>query len=164
MIRAAACAVLGLALSSVSGCQPSGALGEQATAEVVAVIDGDTLDVSIANTEARVRVLGIDAPEVGECGADAATLRLRELVPPGASVLLVADPVADDTDRYGRLLRIVDVAGVDVGAQMIDEGLVEAWWPASAATPTRGLQYQATQAEAEADQRGSWGTCASIGR
>ena len=126
--------------------------GEQLQRCRLSVLGGKYLDEAAGGQVGpQVQSRLIDDAESGHC-------------PTADDIGIVADPVADDTDRYGRLLRIVDVAGVDVGAQMIDEGLVEAWWPASAATPTRGLQYQATQAEAEADQRGSWGTCASIGR
>ena len=39
------------------------------TVTVVRVVDGDTLDVSSGE---RVRLIGIDTPEVGECGDDEA--------------------------------------------------------------------------------------------
>lgn len=49
------------------------------------VVDGDTLVVDVQGQRERVRVLGIDAPEVGRdghpgCGALEATQRLRALV------------------------------------------------------------------------------------
>lgn len=85
---------------------------------VTHVVDGDTVDVS---TGERIRLIGIDTPERGECGFDEATRRVEELVA-GASVVLVAG-AHDDVDRYGRLLRYVDADGVDVGEVLLAEGL-----------------------------------------
>jgi hypothetical protein len=82
---------------------------------VTDVVDGDTLDVS---SGMRVRIIGIDTPERGDCGFDAATASLRSLVA-GKTVTLVAG-ARDDTDRYGRLLRYVDTSdGIDVGLAQI---------------------------------------------
>lgn len=84
---------------------------------VSSVTDGDTL--RLANGEA-VRLVGMDAPEPGLCGSERATRLLTELTL-GKDVTLPA-PV-DDRDRYGRLLRYVDVEGVDAGLQLIKGGL-----------------------------------------
>lgn len=89
---------------------------------VINVVDGDTVDVRHADgTEERVRVTGIDTPERGECGFDAATDAMAALVldrdvelPAGAR---------DDRDRYDRILRYVDVDGVDAGLALIEDGL-----------------------------------------
>ena len=89
-----------------------------ATVAVVSVADGDTVDVSTGET---VRLIGIDAPEVGECGHQPAADRLTELVI-GKDVTLVPG-ARDDVDRHGRLLRYVDVGSDDAGAQLLREGL-----------------------------------------
>lgn len=89
------------------------------TATVSRVIDGDT--VELANGD-RVRVLGIDTPERGECHADTATQRMAALVQ-GQRVTLVQD--GDDRDHYDRLLRYIDVNGVDAGLTLIQEGLAQ---------------------------------------
>jgi endonuclease YncB( thermonuclease family) len=103
--------------------QPTTAMGEPeqtttVTVAVVSVADGDTVDVSSGET---VRLIGIDAPEVGECGHQPAADRLTELVL-GKDVTLVPG-ARDDVDRYGRLLRYVDVGSDDAGAQLLREGL-----------------------------------------
>jgi micrococcal nuclease len=86
------------------------------------VVDGDTVDVRAANgTEERVRVIGIDTPERGECGFGEAASAMALLVG-GEQVELVAG-ARDDRDRYGRILRYVDVAGVDAGLNLIQQGL-----------------------------------------
>ncbi|MFJ4761298.1 thermonuclease family protein [Kocuria marina] len=51
------------------------------------VVDGDTLDATIAGKSTRVRLLNINTPEVardgqpGECLADEATAKLEDLLP-----------------------------------------------------------------------------------
>ena len=88
------------------------------TLTVTNVVDGDTVDVSSGE---RVRLIGIDTPERGECGFDAATRRVEQLVT-GASIALVPG-AREDVDRYGRILRYVDADGVDVGQVLLEEGL-----------------------------------------
>lgn len=86
------------------------------TSGEVRVVDGDTLDVD----GERVRLIGINAPERGECLADAAAERLLELVADG-TLVLIAD--RSDRDDFDRLLRFVEVDGVDVGEALVAEGL-----------------------------------------
>ena len=92
---------------------------------VVSVTDGDTLVVSQGGLEERVRLLGIDTPEVDQCGYAEATAAMAGLVQGGDVTLVVGS--ADDRDQYDRLLRYVevDVAGetVDVGLRMLESGL-----------------------------------------
>ena len=70
-------------------------------AYVTRVIDGDTIEIS---TGERVRFIGVDAPEIGEPGADEATRFVREKVE-GQTVWLEAD--GNDRDRHDRLRRYV---------------------------------------------------------
>jgi endonuclease YncB( thermonuclease family) len=81
------------------------------------VVDGDTVDVEGVG---RIRVIGIDTPERGECGFDSATLAMAALVL-GQPVTLVPG-AATDVDRYGRLLRYVDVGATDAGLSLIADG------------------------------------------
>jgi len=68
---------------------------------VARVIDGDTI---VLESGEWVRFIGIDAPEIGEPGADEATEFVRELID-GQTVWLEAD--GNDTDRFGRLRRYI---------------------------------------------------------
>jgi endonuclease YncB( thermonuclease family) len=86
---------------------------------VTHVVDGDTVDVTGGE---RVRLIGIDAPEAGQCGAGEASAALAAMVE-GKPVALVAVPGRDDRDRYGRLLRYVQVGGTDAGMELIKAGL-----------------------------------------
>lgn len=108
--------------SSPTSSPPSELPPDEATATVVVeVVDGDTLDVARHGGDGeRVRIIGINAPERDECLADDATAALRGLVE-SAAVELVAD--RSDRDRYGRLLRYVEVDGRDVGVALVGAGL-----------------------------------------
>jgi micrococcal nuclease len=93
-------------------------------AEVVDIIDGDTIDVLIGGDEERVRYYGIDTPERGDDCYGEAKDRNEELA--GDTVLLLPD--ARDRDRGGRLLRYVfDEQGESIDAALIAEGLAHAW-------------------------------------
>ena len=69
----------------------------------------------------RIRIIGIDTPERGECGFDEAGDELAILIL-NEKVDLVSG-ARDDRDRYDRLLRYVDVGGTDAGLALIEEGL-----------------------------------------
>lgn len=79
-------------------------------------MDGDTVELGNGET---VRLVGIDTPEVGECGFEAASAELADLVL-GRMVTLGASD--EDRDGYGRLLRYVDVGRVDAGLRLIQQG------------------------------------------
>jgi micrococcal nuclease len=88
--------------------------------EVVAVIDGDTIDVRIGDTVERLRLIGIDAPERLECGAEEAAALLIEIVG-GTEVYLEAD--TSDRDVFGRLLRYVWIGDMLVNEALVESGL-----------------------------------------
>lgn len=93
-------------------------------AEVVDVIDGDTIDVRIDDRSERVRYYGIDAPERGDPCFEEATGRNEALA--GDTVLLLSD--ARERDTYDRLLRYVfDEQSQSIDARLIAEGLAVAW-------------------------------------
>ena len=118
---------------------------------MVGVVDGDTIDVALAGIEERVRLIGINTPERGECLADEASARLRDLVD-GRTVTLVPDRT--DRDRFGRLLRHVEVDGTDVGAVLIEDGLALAGrYPPDT---TRSAGYEAAQRAGQEAGVGMW--------
>jgi len=88
--------------------------------EVSRVIDGDTL---VSGTE-RIRLYGIDAPEVGQRCASGATQRLRELA--GNEVRVETGPRL--RDAFGRQLAYIYTAqGESIDALLIIEGYAVAW-------------------------------------
>jgi len=86
---------------------------------VTSVVDGDTVDLSDGET---VRLIGIDAPEDGTCGADEATARLSDLVL-GQEITLDNPEMVEDRDKYDRLLAYIVVDGTDAGTVLLSEGL-----------------------------------------
>lgn len=91
--------------------------GSARTYRVAYVIDGDTIVLASGLT---VRFRGIDAPERSECASDRSTRSLTSLIK-GERVRLVR--AGDDKDRYGRLLRYVDIGKTDAGLRQIKRGL-----------------------------------------
>jgi hypothetical protein len=82
---------------------------------VTQVIDGDTI---VIDTGERIRFIGIDTPERGHCGYNEATANMRNMVY-GKAVILTPG-ARDDVDKYGRLLRYVDLPdGTDTGLAQI---------------------------------------------
>lgn len=91
----------------------------QSSVFVTGIVDGDTIDTTVG----RIRVLGIDTPERGECGYDAATAHAGQVVPIGSPVTLSSAGGKDEADRYGRLLRyIAGPDGRDLGLAQISSG------------------------------------------
>ncbi|WP_167880498.1 thermonuclease family protein [Nocardioides guangzhouensis] len=80
------------------------------------VVDGDTIELGNGDT---VRIVGIDTPERGQCGYEKASDNMARLVL-GKRVRLAESD--EDTDRYGRLLRYVDIGSVDAGLAQIKQG------------------------------------------
>lgn len=95
--------------------------GEVAT--VVAVIDGDTIDVDLNGRTYRVRYIGINTPEYDEACYWEATNANAVLVE-GQTVTMYRD--VSETDRYGRLLRYVYVGDTFVNAVLVADGWAEA--------------------------------------
>jgi micrococcal nuclease len=130
---------------------------------VVGVSDGDTIKVGVAGRTERVRVIGIDTPELAgrECYAQQAASRMQSLVQ-GRSVRLVADPTQDDRDRYDRLLRHVVLADGRSVAQLLIAGGYGREYTYD--RPYRGrADHLAAQASAKQARRGLWGPTCSGG-
>ncbi len=80
------------------------------------VVDGDTLELADGRA---VRLVGIDTPERGECGYETAAANLERIVLGKRVRLALSD---EDHDRYGRLLRYVNVNTIDAGLRQIKSG------------------------------------------
>ena len=118
---------------------------------VTRVVDGDTIEVSVGGVEERLRMIGINAPEDGECIADEATRWMRERIE-GEAVTLVRDQT--DRDQYGRLLRYVEIDGADVGVELVRSGLALARrYPPDT---TRAAELDIVQRAAEDAGVGMW--------
>ncbi|MCL4503220.1 MAG: thermonuclease family protein [Deltaproteobacteria bacterium] len=145
------CVVLHLALLSACGQAP----GPPGKAEVTQAIDGDTVELAGG---ARVRLLGIDAPEMARDGRPAEFLAqqskdyvARLIV--GKTVRLEYD--RERYDRYGRLLAYLYLPdGAMVNQMLVRQGLARVYSQAP------NLRHQETlnaaQQEAMAAGLGLW--------
>jgi endonuclease YncB( thermonuclease family) len=92
------------------------------SARVVGVTDGDSVTVlRDRHEQVKIRLYGIDAPERGQPFGTKSRQHLAGLVF-GKEVRIIPR----DTDRYGRTVGQIEVAGRDVSTDMIRAGL--AWW------------------------------------
>ncbi|MFI0432161.1 MAG: thermonuclease family protein [Candidatus Nanopelagicales bacterium] len=87
---------------------------------VVDVVDGDT----IVTSAGRIRMIGIDTPEVGDCNYRAAGDELQGAISAHGNQVVLVPGAQDDVDKYGRLLRYVQTTdGADLNLHMISTGL-----------------------------------------
>lgn len=132
---------------------------KEEAAFVTRVVDGDTLDVSISGRTERVRLLGIDAPELPHEGvpeepfAREATAFVRRLTR-GRRVTLSPEPGHEDRDSYGRLLRYVTLPdGRCLNVLLVCEGYARLFARVRLA---HGDELRACEKAARAEGRGLW--------
>jgi len=100
-------------------------------ATLVKVIDGDTMDVDVdlgmhVHTATRLRLAGINAPEVSTPEGKAARDWARSILPIGAFLVIHTDK--DKTEKYGRWLATVTLPdGADYAQLAITTGHAVAW-------------------------------------
>jgi micrococcal nuclease len=121
---------------------------------VTRVSDGDTLWVRPAagGKPVKVRINGIDAPEICQAGGRAARKALAARVlgrPLGV--------LARGQDDYGRTIAVLELDGEDIGGWMVSQG--HAW---SYGFGRDGGPYAAQQARAQAASRGLFADRAAV--
>jgi micrococcal nuclease len=123
---------------------------------VLRAVDGDTLELA---NRARVRLIGVDAPETVHpwrppepFGREAAAFTRRQVQ--GRNVRLRFDK--HRVDRYGRYLAYVYVEGVLLNEQLILRGLSRA---ETRFAYDAGMQrrFRAAEQQARRERRGMWG-------
>jgi micrococcal nuclease len=134
--------------------------GDSATADVIRVVDGDTIEVELEGRTESVRYIGVDTPETpkpgtpAQCFAEEASV-FNEALVAGERVRLVFD--RELRDRYGRLLAYVYVEGLLVNAELIRDGYartLEIEPNTAMADRLSALERQAGRAG-----RGLWSSC-----
>lgn len=120
------------------------------TTKVVRVIDGDTFETE---TGEKVRLIGINAPEISDIFGQEAKIYLSELIE-NKTVNLQTDNISNDRDRYQRLLRYVFIDGSDINKKMVSEGFAFAYLKYKF---TKSSDYENAQLEARESNRGIWG-------
>ncbi len=165
---------VGLAVVPASPASAGEAIQEYAT--VTSHADGDTIVVRVngASSDIKVRVTGIQAPEVvssvgvvstDQCGAVASKNKLDSLLPVGTKVALRS--LSKSSMNGSRLLRAVYRVGTDgyndanegswgrdVSRDMMKSGLV-LWFPHPTET-AHNREYQVLAEQAKAARTGLW--------
>jgi endonuclease YncB( thermonuclease family) len=126
----------------------------QSEGRVVSVRDGDTLVVRGPSGVVRVRLWGIDCPELGQPFGKAS----RRFA---AEACAGRDVGLDERghDRYGRLLAVVRLpSGESLNAALVRAGL--AWW--SYAYSPKALDFAVLEQEARKEKRGLWADARAV--
>lgn len=128
-------------------------------AKILEVIDGDTVKVKLGNgSKKKVRMIGIDTPEQGQCGYKKAKRKLNKFTPRGTKVKLVSDSTQTNKDRHGRLLRYVHKGTTDANKRQVAKGMATVYVYDNAPFK-RVKKYKKAQRSAKNNDRGLWGTC-----
>ena len=132
--------------------------------KVVKVIDGDTIAVDAEGKKETVRLIGIDAPEIGakkECFGKEAEESVKNILS-DASIELEEDESQNDRDKYGRLLGYIILKdGSNFNKTLIREGLAKEY---TYKTPYKyQKEFKNAETEARKAKKGLWSdnTCAS---
>jgi micrococcal nuclease len=138
-----------------SSAKDSSGFPDSAVAEVVDVRDGDSLLVRIGQRTERVRLLGIDAPELGQMPwGNRAKRHLKSLLD-NPKIRIETD--VEKRDRYGRLLAYIWTSdGRFVNLEMVRDGYAVLY------TIPLNVRYierlRDAQNEAKERKRGIWGS------
>jgi endonuclease YncB( thermonuclease family) len=122
---------------------------------IVGMVNGDTIDIEINGQMVRVQLLGVDAPERGDCYYHEAAATQNALIQSGQRVRLEGDLNAPNTDRFGRLWRYLWLAdGRMINEQLVRDGVAITYkYFVESAYHTR---FTNAEVEAQAARRGMW--------
>jgi len=141
-----------LLLSTLIVVNPSAA--DTLQGRVVGIADGDTVTVlDVSNTQWKIRLMGIDAPEKKQAFGNKSKESLSALVFNKQVTVEYSKK-----DRYGRTVGKIMVDGIDANLEQIKVGLA---WHYKQYQNEQSVQDKAAYAQAEdqarAETRGLWG-------
>jgi micrococcal nuclease len=125
--------------------------------KVTRVYDGDTFKASGHDIEIKVRLVGIDAPEIAKGKRKSGqpfSKRAKQFLT-GMILDKTVDVIGYDMGPYNRQLAVVYVEGKNVNLELIKAGLAEAY----RGKPPKGFDitpYQITEVEAQKSGVGMW--------
>ena len=113
-----------------------------------AIIDGDTFKLE---TGEKVRLIGIDAPELSQPGGEKSREYLTHLI---LNKGVTLETGYEDRDKYDRLLRFVYIGNTCINEEMIRQGYAEARYLTS--NDSLREYYIQLEIEAETAKAGLW--------
>jgi len=157
LIVAIVVALAGLVLASSAQAYPTMPQGIQGP---YTVVDGDTIHVNVNGQKLKIRLIGIDTPEVVDprkpvqCFGREASAQAKTILG-GQSVYLETDPSQDSIDKYGRTLAYVwTELGRLFNLDMIADGYANEY---TYYLPYRYQQeFKAAENDARTHDRGLW--------
>jgi len=120
--------------------------------KVIEVNSGDVITIYNLNRPVRVKLMGVDAPEMNQAFGDVAQRHLADLVFEKSVVVEYAG-IAADSSLTGRVL----LNDADIGAQMIRDGA--AWFDLRSGDRLSANDreiYQQSETAARGEKRGLW--------
>ena len=120
-----------------------------AIGDVLHVSDGDTITVAGDAGDIKVRLYGIDAPEMSQKYGNEAKSALENMVS-GKNITLTII----DIDRYGRSVAVIEHDGVNINEQMLALG--HAWYYEAYCKKRFCNRWKETAAQAKKEKAGLW--------
>jgi endonuclease YncB( thermonuclease family) len=119
---------------------------------IVRVVDGDTVQLDVGDAKKRVRLLGIDAPEIKQEYGIESRAYLNNLV--GSKSVQME---CTGSDRYKRAICKIVFKGVDINLRMVESGM--AWhykrYSGNQSASDR-LKYSQAEESAKVGRVGLW--------
>lgn len=120
------------------------------TGKVIRVADGDTITILDAqNTQNKIRLYGIDAPEKAQDFGNKSREKLASLVAGKDIAVTVLD-----IDRYGRNVGRINIEGKEVAEEMLKAGMV--WVYTSYCKIPECKQWKELETQAKTAKIGLW--------
>jgi endonuclease YncB( thermonuclease family) len=121
--------------------------GVNLACRVSRIVDGDTVVVDCPHGLLRVRIWGIDAPEMGQEPWGYQSRQHLESLLRNRRVLIQVE----DLDKYGRVVARLQQGTVDLGLRMVRDGQASV-----RSRYVRDQNYRATRAQARVNGVGIW--------
>ncbi len=100
---------------------------------VPSVTDGDTLVVKMDKKIEKIRILGIDTPEIQDPKTGVAQCYAREAknilkgIAMKKNIDVTSDPLSKNRDIYGRYLRHVNINGISIAEHLVKNGFAKVY-------------------------------------
>ncbi|MFH1456797.1 MAG: thermonuclease family protein [Patescibacteria group bacterium] len=123
------------------------------------VVDGDTVEFTCNGKDEKIRIIGIDTPETVhpskpvQCFGKEASQKMKKIAE-NKKAILKKGQGSENRDKYGRLLRYIEINNQDIGAEMIKNGYAFSY----KIYPHEKLdEYNQLEKDVRETEKGLWG-------